>query len=146
MIPITSQWFECKVRCERTQEDASVKNVTELYTVDALSFTEAEARITDYLSGVKVEILAITKANYNEVILSDSLMADRYFKVKIKFISIDDRTGKEKKTPHIYLVQAESFKQASAEIAEFLKNSLSDYEKNTITETNIIELIQHEQA
>lgn len=145
MIPITSQWFECKVRCERTQEDASVKNVTELYTVDALSFTEAEARITDYLSGVKVEILAITKANYNEVILSE-MPADRYFKVKIKFISFDDRTGKEKKTPHIYLVQAESFKQASAEIDEFLKNSLSDYEKNTITETNIIELIQHEQA
>lgn len=146
MIPITSQWFECKVRCERTQEDDSVKNVTELYTVDARSFTEAEARITDYLSGVKVEILAITKANYNEVILSDSLMADRYFKVKIKYICIDDRTGKEKKFSHIYLVQAESFKQASAEIDELLNNSLSDYEKNTITETNIIELIQHEQA
>ena len=48
-------WFECKIRYEKVMENGMNKKVTEPYLVDALSFTEAEARIieeiTPYISG-----------------------------------------------------------------------------------------------
>ncbi|WP_290387099.1 DUF4494 family protein, partial [uncultured Muribaculum sp.] len=42
-----STWFECKVRYDKIQENGSAKKVNEPYLVDALSFTEAEARIIE---------------------------------------------------------------------------------------------------
>ena len=43
-------WFECKVSYEKIMEDGKQKKVTEPYLVDALSFTEAEARIIEELT------------------------------------------------------------------------------------------------
>ena len=40
-------WFECKIRYEKTMENGMIQKVTESYLVDALSFTEAEARIIE---------------------------------------------------------------------------------------------------
>lgn len=142
----TAEWFECKVRCERIDEEGVTKKVTELYTVNALSFTEAEARIiehfADYGEGGTLEVLAITRAPYSEVFFPDDQMADRFYKVKIKFITIDERTGKEKKIPYIYLFKAASFEKASVLVKEMLATTLQDYEKTAITETNIIDIIE----
>ena len=44
-------WFECKIRYEKTMENGMQKKVTEPYLVDALSFTEAEARIIEDTEG-----------------------------------------------------------------------------------------------
>lgn len=38
-----ANWFETKVRYDKTMENGAIKKVTEAYMVDALSFTEAEA-------------------------------------------------------------------------------------------------------
>ena len=50
-------WFECKIRYEKVVENGMQKKVTEPYLVDALSFTEAEARIieemTPFISGLQ---------------------------------------------------------------------------------------------
>ena len=47
---MNNEWFECKVKYEKTMENGLVKKVTEPYLVDALNFTEAEARIIEEIT------------------------------------------------------------------------------------------------
>lgn len=142
----TADWFECKVRCERVDENGERKKVIDLYTVYALSFTEAEARITEhlanYIDGNTMEVLAITRAQYREVFFpDDEETADRFYKLKIKFIMLDER-GKEKKIPLVCLFNAASFEKASALIKEFQATCLQDFEKTSIIETKIVDIIE----
>ena len=94
-------WFECKIRYEKVMENGMNKKVTEPYLVDALSFTEAEARIieeiTPYISG-EFTVSDIKRANYSELFPSDEDAADRWFKCKLFFITLDEKSGAEKKT------------------------------------------------
>ena len=105
----TAEWFECKIRYEKVMEDGLQKKVTEQYTVDALSFTEAEQRITEemssYISG-SFDITDIKKASYKEIFFSDDESADRWYKTKLQFITIDEKSEKEKRSNVNYLVQA----------------------------------------
>ena len=88
-------WFECKIRYEKIMENGMNKKVTEPYLVDALSFTEAEARIIDeitpYISG-EFTVSDIKRANYSELFPCDEDAADRWFKCKLWFITL----GREK--------------------------------------------------
>lgn len=108
-------WFECKIRYERVMENGMNKKVTEPYLVDALSFTEAEARIieemTPFISG-EFTISDIKRANYSELFPSDEASADRWFKCKLFFITLDDKSGAEKKTSTQVLVQAADLRDA----------------------------------
>lgn len=94
----TAKWFICKIRYEKVNEDGLQKKVTEIYVVDALSFSEAEARITEemksYISG-QFDILNIDPAPFAEIFFSDEETADRWYKAKLEFITIDEKTEKE---------------------------------------------------
>lgn len=96
-------WFECKIRYEKVMENGMNKKVTEPYLVDALSFTEAEARIieeiTPYISG-EFTVSDIKRANYSELFPSEEDAADRWFKCKLFFITLDEKSGAEKKDLH----------------------------------------------
>lgn len=63
-------WFESKVRYEKTMENGKNRKVVEPYLVDALSFTEAEARtieeVTPFISG-EFSIMAIKRVAYDDV-------------------------------------------------------------------------------
>ncbi|MCR5678889.1 MAG: DUF4494 domain-containing protein, partial [Prevotella sp.] len=111
----TATWFECKIRYEKTMEDGLQKKVTEAYVVDALSFSEAEERIIDemssYISG-EFNVTDIKTAAYGEIFFDDSDLADRWYKAKLQFITIDEKTEKEKRSTVNYLVQAGSFNGA----------------------------------
>ena len=111
----TATWFECKIRYEKTMEDGMQKKVTEAYVVDALSFSEAEERIIEemssYISG-EFTVTDIKKAPYGEIFFSDQELADSWYKAKLQFITIDEKTEKEKRTTVNYLVQAGSFNGA----------------------------------
>ena len=89
-------WFECKIRYEKVMENGMQKKVTEPYLVDALSFTEAEARIieemTPFISG-EFTVSDIKRANYSELFPSDEESADRWFKCKLIFITLDEKSG-----------------------------------------------------
>ncbi|MBR1500183.1 MAG: DUF4494 domain-containing protein [Bacteroidaceae bacterium] len=141
----TAIWFECKVRYEKTQEDGTQKKVTEQYVVDALSFAEAEQRITEemsaYISG-EYEITDVRKAPYKEVFFDDE--GDRWFKAKLQFITLDERTGKEKRTNAYYLVQAATFDGAVKNINDVMGTTMIDYEKSNISETRIIDVYPYE--
>ncbi len=134
-------WFECKIRYERVMENGMNKKVTEPYLVDALSFTEAEARIieemTPFISG-EFTISDIKRANYSELFPSDEESADRWFKCKLIFITLDEKSGAEKKTSTQVLVQAADLRDAVKKLDEGMKGTMADYQIASVAETAIM--------
>ena len=141
-----STWFETKVRYTKAQEDGSEKPVTEAYVGDALSFTEAESRITDemavYVSG-EFKVSGISKAAYGEVFFSDMDGDDKWYKAKLSFITIDDKTEKEKRTTVNYLVQAKSLARALRYIDEVMGKTMIDYDVVGLNETKLMDVFEH---
>jgi hypothetical protein len=142
----TANWFECKVQYEKVMEDGLQKKVKELYTVDALSFSEAETRIIEemaaYISG-EYEVVDIKKAKYKEIFFSDDPMADRFYKAKLQFITIDEKTEKEKRQNVLYLVQAGSLNGALKNIDEVMGGTMIDYASVEIKETTLMDVIEY---
>ena len=142
----TAEWFETKVQYEKVQVDGMQKKVTEQYVVDALSFTEAESSIIEemkpYVSG-DYKIKNITPANYHEVFFSDDTQDDKWYKVKLTFITIDEKTEKEKHSIVHYLVQARSTGTAQQAINDVMSKSMIDYETVSISETKILDVFEH---
>ena len=143
---ITANWFECLVRYERQMEDGMTKNVNEIYVVDALSFGEAEERITkemsSYVSG-EFQVKNITPAAYGEIFFSENVNDDRWYKARLSFITLDEKTEKEKRTTVTRLVQASTFNGAVKNIEEAMKGSLGDYIIANIAETKIMDVYEH---
>ncbi len=137
-------WFECKVKYDKMMENGMQKKVSEPYLIDALSFTEAEARIikeiTPYISG-EFEVANIKKANYSEIFFDDT--ADKWFKCKVNFITLDEKSGTEKRTASYMLVQAVDLPQALEHLLNGMKGTLADYEVASISETALIEVYKY---
>ncbi|MDR3266787.1 MAG: DUF4494 domain-containing protein [Tannerella sp.] len=133
-------WFECKISYEKTGEDGIRKKVSESYLVDALSFTEAEARIIEemqpFISG-EFSVLDIKRARYNETFFNDK--GDRYYKAKINLIALDEKSGTEKKTSVQMLAQASTIHEAIKVIDEGMSGTLADYEMASIIETALLD-------
>lgn len=136
-------WFECKIKYDKTLENGLTKPVTEPYLVDALSFTEAEARIieemTPYLSG-EFNVSDIKRAKYSELFFAEDTSADRWFKCKLTFITLDEKSGAEKKTSTNVLVQASDLRDAVKKLDEGMKGSMADYLISSIAETAIMDV------
>ena len=134
-------WFECKVSYEKMMENGVQKKVTEPYLVDALSFTEAEARITEeikpYISG-EFTIADIKRARLNELFFNEN--GDRYYKIKVFFITLDEKSGAEKKTSVQMLAQASDLKEAITVLEEGMKGTMADYVIASVTETMIMDV------
>lgn len=137
--------FLSTVRYEKTMENGLNKTVSEQYLFDALSFTEAEARTIEelkpYISG-EFTISQIVKPRISELMLSmlsEDVPADRYYKVKVSFITLDEKSGAEKKTNSFILVQASDFKNAYDRFIEGMKGTMADYEIVSIVETQILD-------
>jgi lipase chaperone LimK len=133
-------WFECKISYEKTGEDGIQKKASESYLVDALSFTEAEARIIEemrpFISG-EFSVLDIKRARYNETFFNDK--GDRYYKAKINLIALDEKSGTEKKTSVQMLAQASTIHEAIKVIDEGMNGTLADYEIASVLETALFD-------
>lgn len=136
-----AQWFECKVRYDKTMDNGAVKKVNEPYLVDALSFTEAEARIieeqTPFISG-EFSVSAVKRTKIAEIFWDDS--ADKWYLVKVAFITIDEKTAAEKKSTSLILVAASDFKGALDNFTEGMEGTLADYEIVSIAETPLMDV------
>lgn len=142
----TAQWFICKIRYEKMQEDGMQKKVTESYIIDAVSFTEAEERITEEMSAYIIgefEVKDISLAPFGEIFFDEKLSADRYYKAKLAFITIDEKSGNEKRQNVTYLVHAENFNQAVNNIDEVMGGTMIDYEIISIAETQIMDVFEY---
>ena len=144
---IMNSWFECKVKLEKQIEGGITKSVPELYLVDALNFTEAEARIikeiTPFSSG-GLEVANIKRVKYSEMFLADAESADKWYKVKCNFITLDEKTQTEKKTATLMLVQASDLRDAVRRFDEGMKGSMVDYEIALVQETTILDVFPYE--
>ena len=146
MRSIASKWFETKVKYDKMMEDGTMKPVPETYVVDALSFTEAEERITEemssYVSG-EFDVKGIAEASYKEIFFSDLDTADKWYKAKLQFITLDEKTEKEKRTNVYYLVQSGNFMQAVKNIEEVMGTTMIDYVIASVAETAIMDVFEH---
>lgn len=139
-----AQLFETKIRYDKIQENGAVKKVTEAYLVDALSFTEAEARIieemTPYISG-DFSVVAIKRTKIAEVFWNPE--AEKWWTVKVNFITLDEKSGVEKKSASLILVQADDDASAREKFNEGMKGTMADYEIAGINETNYLEVFNY---
>ena len=145
----TAIWFECKIRYEKVMEDGLQKRVNENYVVDALSFSEAEERIIEemshYISG-EFDVMDIKKATYKEIFFSDDEMADKWYKAKLDFVTLDEKTEKEKHSMVTYLVQAGSFNGAVKNIEEVMGGTMIDYFISSVSETKLMDVYEYKKA
>ena len=142
----TGSWYETGVKYQKMQEDGTEKVVTERYVVDALSFTEAENTIIDEMSvclSGEMIVSNLGKAKYNEIFFSDVFDDDKWYKAKLQFIVIDDKSDREKRSNVVYLVQAKSLARALRYIDEVMGKTMIDYDIVGINETKIYDVFEH---
>ena len=136
-------WFECKVKYDKTAEEGKVITASETYLVDALSFTEAEERIieemTPFISG-EFTVANIRRIKISEMFPNEADFADKWYRCKVNFVSLDEEKGIEKRTAVAMYVQAGDLKSACDSLIEGMKGSLADYEIAAIVETAIIDV------
>ena len=142
----TANWFKTKVRFEKMGEDGLNKKVTEDYVVDALSHTEAEERITEemktFVSG-EFDVKSIVPATFKEIFFSDDPDDDKWYQVKVDFITIDESSEKEKRSKVTYLVQAGSVNRAIKNVDEVMGGTMIDYEIVSVNSTKFWDVFEY---
>lgn len=137
-----NNWYECKVVMAKQLEDGTKKKTTETFLVFAINCTEAETRITEELSPYcngDMSVPDIKNVKYAEIFKSEDEQADKYYKVKVSFIFIDEEDV-EKKSAYYYLVQASNLQNAIKAFIDAMRDSMNDYEINAVQETKIIDV------
>ncbi len=136
-----AEWFECKIKYERAMDNGVMKKFNEPYLVDALNFTEAERRIIEeiapFMTG-EFQVSDIKRARYAEIFETSDESADRWFRAKLTFVTLDEKSGKEKKSSHNVLVQCSDLRDAVKRLDEGMKGSMMDYVISSMTETMLM--------
>lgn len=180
MVSITATWFEAKIQFDKVQEDGTQKKVTELYVLDAMSYTEAEQRVISemkqYING-DFEVKDLKKAPYKEVFFMSDVAKmfmnevvdlqravqkhdrekaeevynrpleaqnntdSRFYRAKLQFITIDEKTEKEKRSNVMYLVEACSLRNALDNIDEVMRGTMIDYVQANVGETQVVDVL-----
>ena len=142
----SANWFETKIKYQKAMEDGTEKVVSELYVVDALSCTEAENKIIDemsvYVSG-DCKVTRTSEAAFSEVFFSDNVDDDKWYRAKLQFITIDEKTEKEKRSNQTYLVQAKSLARALRYVDEVMGKTMIDYDTIGLNETKVMDVFEH---
>lgn len=137
------KWFLAKIRYEKTGEKGMTRKVTESYLVDALSFTEAEARIIDnvkdFITG-EFNVTALKWESVSELFASDKECDDKWYKIKVAYITLDEKSGKERRTYAYMFVQSSDTANAEKRLHEGMKGTLADYLVMEVKETQIVDV------
>ena len=139
-------WFECKIKYEKTMENGLLKKVTEPYLVDAINFTEAEKRMIEEMAPFmhgEFQVDDIKRVKIAELFESSKQEDDKWYKCKLSFIIIDEKSGKEKKATNLVLVKAINIKTALGNLEEGMKTTQIDYEVTAIQETPIMDVFHY---
>ncbi|MBT9189259.1 MULTISPECIES: DUF4494 domain-containing protein [Zobellia] len=144
---MSATWYECKVKYRKLDETSGTQKVkTEPFLVDAISYTEAESRITEemsvYLSDTdEIKITNIKVANYAEIHPFEN--SDRWFKSRVSLIAFDEESGKERKTNQYLLVQANDVKEAYDNTVGVMKDTMGEYTIPAISESPIMDVFPY---
>ena len=140
-----TEWFECKVKYDKTMEDGLIKSTTETYLVDAISFTEAEKRFIEEIEPFMVGEFIVTdikRARLSEVMESEDLTDDKWFKARVAYITIEEKKGTEKRTVQSILIQAKDFRTSLKNLDKGMHGTLGDWAIVSITETKIMDIFK----
>ncbi len=139
-----NNWYTVKVKYTKEFKDGTLKRVTEPYLVNAISFTEAEARINEEVGEFtrgEFLVTAVTKTDFADIFQYDD--TDIWFKCKVSYVSEDADSGKEKKINNNFLVSAQNARDAYDRIEESLKGLMVTYEIPNIAKTSIVEIFPY---
>lgn len=138
---MTQNWFTCKIKYSKPDSDGIENKVTEMYLVNAFSYTEAEGRMYQVIQeelGMGGEVSQITKSTYMEIFRDEA--AEHWFRCKVALVSYDENSGKEKHSNQYYLTQADTVKDAYERITIEMQKSTSDFVIPGITYTKILDV------
>lgn len=141
---MSTTWYECKIKYRKTEENGVQKVVNELYLVDAMSYTEAESRISEEMTAYISEEFKITNiktANFSEIHPFEN--TDRWFKSKVSLMAYDEESGKERKTNLYILVQANDVKEAFDNTTHVMRTTLGEYSIPSISESPIMDVFPY---
>lgn len=145
---MTNKCFECKVKYMKVMENGLEKPTTEAYLVDALSYAEAESRfleeIRPFMHGA-FEVASITRVKISDIFFNDNESADKWYKCKLAFIVVDEKSGAEKKSSSFFFVQASDLREAIKYLDEQMKDIIIDYEIASVAETLIMDVYPYEE-
>lgn len=136
-------WFETVANFPKQMEDGSQKKVNETYVVDAMTCTEAESKVKEELlaySAGELNVKSTKTASYSEIFFSDRENDDKWYKAKLVFITLDEKSQKEKRSSVVYLVQADNFTTALKNVKEVMSGTQIDYEITCLQETKIMDV------
>ena len=141
-----NEWFECKLEYDKLMENGTMKRVKgESYLTTAISCSEAESRMVEemksYISG-EFMVTDIKRVKYGETFFTDEDAADRYFKIKLVFITLDEKSGAEKKTRQDVLVQASDLHDAVQKLDEGMKGSMMDFTIASVSEAPYMDVFR----
>jgi hypothetical protein len=136
-------WYICKIKIDRVQEDGTFKKITEPYLINAMSYTEVEARMAEFLASETTEykFTSISKANISDIFINEG--AEKWYKAKVSFVSLDEAAGKEKKINQFMLIQSIDFQHATEALLKEFKNFTVPYDIHSLTETAILDVIEY---
>lgn len=144
---MSATWYECKVKYRKFDETSGTQKVkTEPFLVDAISYTEAESRITQEMSAYlseseEIKITNIKVANFAEIHPFEN--ADRWFKSRVSLIAFDEESGKERKTNQYLLVQANDVKEAYENTVGVMKDTMGEYTIPAVSESPIMDVFPY---
>lgn len=140
---LSGKFFIVGVKYQKTLENGTEASTIEQYLVDAQSWTECEARTIDnmslYTSG-ELDITSMKKASFSELFLSEVDDEDKYYECVMNFITVDDKTGKERRSKVRYLVQGKSLENARKNVDEAMKSTMIDYDIYSLKETSLMDI------
>ena len=140
----TSKWYECKASYDRVADDGKIVRVTDSIVLEAGSFSEAEGIVMENMAGYaeNLEVVAMKICKFKTVCINDCPEGDRsFFSVKVEFIALDEKTGKERRTAETLLIESEDLDDAVDRVKEAIV-TMADYKKAQVTETRISEIIE----
>jgi len=142
------EWFEGTVSYEKVDEDGKNKKIKESYLVDALSFTEAEARlieeITPFING-EFKLKAVKRKDIVELFRDESGESQKWFELEVAFITLDEISGKEKQSKNIMYIQCDGIENVVSEMNKNLKGTMADYLIKSVKETKILDVFEYQE-
>lgn len=138
-------WYECKVRYVKIDNGGYERKVNESYLLDAISFTDAEARIfqkMQEITSAEFQVMNIKKSNITEVFSVDD--GEWWYKAKISLVTIDEEKGKEKKVNQYILILAGDINEALKNLEKGLSNMLVPYVATSVQLSAIADVFPYD--
>lgn len=143
-INLMQTWFECKAKYVKVDEEGRERKVSEVYLLDAVSCTEAEARLTAELMKMvrgELSIGKVAESNIVEIFPHES--GEWWWKAKISIVTIDEKAGKEKKINNYFLIAADDIKEAQKRLEEGLSYVLVPYQVTSLSISPIVDVFPY---